>query len=577
MIIVKLKGGIGNQMFQYALGRRLSLERGVPLKLDLSWYSGNEKRKYELGEFNIPKDLALPEYLYRFPPFSRKHIIDKIYFRLDNLLPKDRRFVYFEAENGNFDPRVLQSKRSRYLQGYWHSEKYFETIKDRIREDFTLKQPLSMEDQKLAEEMNANPRSVSVHIRRGDYVSNFSIIRRFLICTPDYYKETMALIKTRLGEGVVFYVFSDDPDWCRTGLDYPSDFKIVSNGNRSASGEIVMMSNCRHAIMTNSSYSWWGAWLTDNPEKIVIYPKKWFNNQSTPDIPLSNWHAWQHSTENDWKYIDISYAKSLFRSKTNSELNLDDPQRFTEKLQWLKLYDRKPIYTTLADKYSVREYVAEKIGSQYLTKLYGLFEKSSEIEWEKLPNRFVLKTNHGSHWIIRCKDKNFINRKKTCQELDSWLADNYYYHEREWQYKDIPPKIMCEEFLEGDKKFGLLDYRIWCFNGQPKNIEVIIDRFGSTKRAFYDLDWQKMDVQITYPMITTEIPRPVQLAEMLSIAKSLSVGIPFVRVDLYNFEKKIIFGELTIHPAAGFQKINPPDFDYVWGRELILPHQKYLS
>lgn len=577
MIIVKLKGGLGNQMFQFALGRRLSLERGVPLKLDLSWFLGNETRKFELGEYKIPEGLTLPDYLYKFPPFSRNHIIDKAYYRLDNLLPKDLRFVYFEAENGNFDPRVLQSKGSRYLQGYWHSEKYFETIKDRIREDFTLKQPLSMEDQKLAEEMSGNPRSVSVHIRRGDYVSDYSVIRRLLICTPDYYKETMSLMKTRLGEGVVFYVFSDDPDWCRTGLDYPSDFKIVSNGQRSASHEMVMMSNCHNTIMTNSSFSWWGAWLKEDPEKIVIYPKKWFYNQSTPDMPLSNWLAWQHSTENDWKYIDIPYAKSLYKSKIKMELNLDDPQRFTEKLQWLKLYDRKPIYTILADKYAVRGFVAEKIGSQYLTKLYGLYEKSSEIEWDKLPSRFVIKANHGSHWIIRCKDKNILNKEKTCQELDSWMEKNYYYYEREWQFKDIAPKIMCEEFLEGDKKFRLMDYRFWCFNGQPKCAEVITERFGSTRRAVYDIDWHKLEVQINFPLINKEIPRPAQLAEMLSIAKSLSDGIPFIRVDLYNFEKRIVFGELTLTPDIGFQIINPLDFDYLWGKELILPRQKHFA
>ena len=121
--------------------------------------------------------------------------------------------------------------------------------------------------------MSANPHSVSVHIRRGDYVSDFRSSEGLLICTPDYYKETMSLMKTRLGEGVVFYVFSDDPDWCRTGLDYPSDFKIVSNGQRSASHEIVMMSSCRNAVMANSSFSWWGAWLNENPKKIVIYPE----------------------------------------------------------------------------------------------------------------------------------------------------------------------------------------------------------------------------------------------------------------------------------------------------------------
>ena len=571
MIVVKLKGGLGNQMFQYALGRRLSLERNDSLKLDSSWLQRQEKRKLELDQFNIAADLTLPKYYYNFPPFSQNPTIKFLYDKYEEILPLYLRISLKEARVGEFDHRVIKAKRLKYLEGYWQSEKYFETIKDQIRADFTLKHPLSSQDQALSEEMSANPNAVSVHIRREDYVSDFRIIKTQLVCTPDYYTETMNFMKDKLGKGVVYYVFSDDPEWCRTEMEYPSDFRIVSDLKRSASHELIMMSCCRNAIMANSSFSWWGAWLGKGPKETIIYPKKWFTSLITPDIPLKSWLAWQHKTENDWKYIDIPYVKSRFRAKYKRELNLDDPQRFTEKIQWLKIYDRKPIYTVLADKYAVRDYVAEKIGSRYLTELYGVYDKSSEIDWKKLPNRFVLKTNHGSKWIIRCKNKFLLNKKKACRQLDYWMTRNFYYHGREWQYNNIPPKIICEEYLAGDKKLGLLDYKIWCFHGKPKCVEVFSGRFTSLKRSLFDLEWNKLEVRIGYPLIDIEIPQPTHLAEMIEISKKLSEGFPYARVDLYNFDTKVVFGEMTFTPGGGYQNIQPPDFDFLWGKEIILP------
>ncbi len=571
MIITKITGGLGNQMFQYALGRRLSLERHVPLKLDISFFGGQKKRAFELDQFNIPDNLKLPDYWYRLPPFTNNSNIRRLYNKIDSRLPKKLKFVYNEANPGNFEDGILKANNSSYIKGYWQTEKYFDTIKDQIRKDFTPRQPLSAQDQALADEIWTNPKSVSVHIRRGDYVSNWMIMRRHYVCTPDYYNETMRLMKDKLGQGVIFYVFSDDPDWCSTGVDYPSDFRIVSDRKRSASHELIMMSRCRHAIMANSSFSWWGAWLKEDPDKKVIFPARWSYDYNAPDIPLTNWLAWQHNTRNDWKYIDIPFAKSLYKSNFKAELNLDEPRRFTEKIQWLKIYDHKPLYTLLADKLAVRNYVADKVGSQYLTRLFGTYENSSEIEWDTLPGKFVLKVNHGSNWNIICKNKDQLNIEAACQKLDHWMGKNFYYEGREWQYKDIPPRIMCEEFLEGDKEFGLLDYKIWCFNGQPKYIDVITDRFIAAKRAIFDLNWQKLAVPFTLPPIDRDIPRPEQLGEMLKIAGTLSQGIPFVRVDLYNYGGKIIFGELTLTPRGGFQIIYPPEFDFKWGNELILP------
>jgi len=553
------------------LGRRLSLEQNVSLKLDLGWFNGQQKRKYELGEFNLPENLPLPDYLYKFPPFSHGHLIDRIYSRFERLFPERMQFIFKEESNGSFDPRILATKGSKYLDSYWQSEKYFESVKDQIRSDFSLKQSLSPQDQALAIEMLSNPLSVSVHIRRGDYISDSSIINRHYVCTPDYYLETMELMRSKLGNDIVFYVFSDDPEWCRNEINYPSDHKIVSDGQRSGPQELELMSNCQNSIMTNSSFSWWGAWLKDYPKKIVIYPKIWFYNRNTPDLPLEHWQAWQHNTENDWKYIDIPFAKSQYSKKFGHELNLENPQRFTEKIQWLKIFNRNPQYTNLADKCKVRDYVAKKIGSQYLTNYLGVYSKSSEINWRELPSKFVLKPNHGSHWIIRCKNKKKLKIAKTCQILDSWLEKNFYYIQREWQYKEIVPKIICEEFLEGDKHFGLMEYRFWCFNGSPKIVEIFYGRFKSPQRSIYDLNWRKLDMRVKYPMIVQKIARPKQLEGMLEISRILTEGIPFVRVDLFNFEDQIYFGEMTLTPAGGFQLITPPEYDYILGRELVLP------
>ena len=211
MIIVKLMGGLGNQMFQYALGQRLALERGVPLKLDLSWFDNQNKRKFELDQFNITAEIASPKDIKELLPFSRSHLLRGAYNRVEQWIPYQKRFIFKEQSFGNFDPRVLKVIRIRYFDGYWQSEKYFKPIEARIRADFTLKQPLSSADQALAAEVYANPHSVSIHIRRGDYVSDYNTIQVHYVCTPDYYNEAMRLINVRLKGRAFFYVFSDDP------------------------------------------------------------------------------------------------------------------------------------------------------------------------------------------------------------------------------------------------------------------------------------------------------------------------------------------------------------------------------
>jgi hypothetical protein len=571
MIISRIMGGLGNQMFQYALGWRLASQRDGILKLDLSWFELQEKRKFELDQFNIRASIANRDYIRELIPFSSNRIIRGIWRRIDEKLPDNMGFVYREKQTGHFDPQVLHVKNRKYLDGYWHSEKYFKDVKNEILTHFTLKQPLSDVDQALANEMSDNPYSVSVHVRRGDYVSEHRLIRSHYICTPDYYNETMHWMNKKFDGKAIFYIFSDDPDWCRTGLEYPSEYKIVSDNIRSNPVELVLMSHCRNAIIANSSFSWWGAWLIDNPDKIVLHPKNWFNHHAAPDIAAEGWIAYQHDTSNDWKYIDIPYAKSRYREQYQRELNLDNPRAFSEKLQWMKIYDRNPLYTILSDKYAARHYAAERIGNDYLPMLFGVYDSSQEIDWKSLPDQFVLKANQGSRRNIFCRDKRKIDIRSVSQQLDTWLKQNYYYNGREWSYKDVQPKIICEEYLQGESSLGLADYKFFCFNGKVKLIQVDVDRYIDHKRAIFDPYWNLQPFTMNHPLPDKVIPRPSNLDEMAGIALTLADGFHFIRVDLYSFSGHIYFGEFAIYPEAGFPHIVPAEYDFTLGKEWQLP------
>ena len=288
MIIVKLMGGLGNQMFQYALGRRLSLDRQVQLKLDLSWYEAQTERVYQLNHFMIDaslSDLSVPQY--------HTHIINTDFksrlFRLEQrLLPyKHRRWI---NENGyGFNPNILKVKSNIYLTGYWQSEKYFLPIEKIIREDFKLKENLHSTNQCLAKQIQSC-RAVSIHVRRGDYLD--SRFRHYYFhCDTSYYKKGMEIILHKYPDSH-FFVFSDDLEWVKQNL--PSDdniFYIENNDLKYDWESIYLMSLCKHHIIANSSFSWWGAWLNENPEKIVIAPSRWYASpkDSSADIIPEKW------------------------------------------------------------------------------------------------------------------------------------------------------------------------------------------------------------------------------------------------------------------------------------------------
>lgn len=271
---------------------------------------------------------------------------------------------------------------------------------------------------------------------------------------------------------------------------------------------------------------------------------------------------------------DVRMLEKRFKKRLGRELNLENPEKYNDKIQWLKLNWFDPIATKCADKYEVREVVKERIGSEYLNELIAVYESIDEIKVNLLPEKFVLKGTHGSGFNVICNDKTTTNWDKKFKEMKSWFRKNYYWQNREPVYKDIKPRIICEEYLVQDDGDELRDYRFFCFNGEPKFITVdfsITDK-KRTRRNLYDLEWNLMDAEISYPKETNiKVKKPEKLEEMIELSKRLSSGFPHARVDFYYIDNKIIFGEITFFHQSGMGKISPEDFEVEMGKWLELP------
>jgi len=257
------------------------------------------------------------------------------------------------------------------------------------------------------------------------------------------------------------------------------------------------------------------------------------------------------------------------------KLNLSNPKSFSEKIHWLKLNYRKPEYSTYVDKFSVRPYISETIGEKYLIPLIGVYGSVDEIDWGKLPDKFVLKCTHGSGCNIICSDKNNFNVEEATRKLKIWLGRNWYWYGREWPYKNVVPKIICEEYMvdnNGDK--GLTDYKFYCFNGNPTYCQVIRGRNSDETIDFYDNQWNQMEFTGLKKSARTSsgISKPENYEEMLDLSRRLSQGLPFVRVDLYYIKDKIYFGELTFYPLSGFGEFYPLEWNTRIGNLLELPN-----
>lgn len=271
---------------------------------------------------------------------------------------------------------------------------------------------------------------------------------------------------------------------------------------------------------------------------------------------------------------DERYLRWMFWARMGTRLDLEDPQTFNEKLQWLKLYNRKPEYTVMVDKYKVRDYVAQIIGAEYLIPLLGVWDDPEEIDFDALPRQFVLKCNHNSGLgMCICKDKDALDIPKVKRELKKGLRQDYYMTGREWPYKNVPRKIICEKFMTDGNHNDLIDYKVHCFHGEPKFILACSDRFSTDglREDFYDLDWKLMDVmRPKHPNSEIGVQPPSKLAEILELAKTLAKKTPFVRVDFYEIGGRVYFGELTFFPGSGMEDFSPIVWDYKLGEYVEL-------
>lgn len=273
---------------------------------------------------------------------------------------------------------------------------------------------------------------------------------------------------------------------------------------------------------------------------------------------------------------DKLYIKLYYRLRVGRKLNMCDPETLNEKLQWLKYNYRFPLQSIVSDKLLVRDYVKEKIGEKYLIPLLGSWEEYSDIDFSSLPERFVLKCNHDSGGLVVCTDKANLNYEEAKKKIEKSLKSNFFYIGREYQYRNIKPMIICEEFISDNGKVPM-DYKIYCFNGKPDVILVCRDRFvKNTHRAsylFFDQEWnfQPLD-KGDENLKDIDIPKPENLDEMIEIARKLSEDFLFARIDLYNIKGKVYFGEITLSPNSGFDSDIKYETDLMFGQKLIIPY-----
>lgn len=276
------------------------------------------------------------------------------------------------------------------------------------------------------------------------------------------------------------------------------------------------------------------------------------------------------------KFIrDDIYLKILYRACTNKKLNLKNPKTFNEKIQWLKLYDRREEYTKMVDKYEVRKYIENKLGKEYLIPLIGVYNSFDDIKFEQLPKQFILKCTHDSGGVIICKNKDTLNWEEVRLKITDSLSKNYFYGGREWPYKNVKPRIICEKYMVDDSGVELKDYKFMCFNGEVKCLFVCLNRNSSNglNVDFYDLDWNPMPFERHYKSSGQKIKKPKNFDKMIELARELSKSIPFVRVDFYEIEGKIYFGELTFYPGSGLEEFTPYEYDEILGSWIQLPKQ----
>lgn len=270
---------------------------------------------------------------------------------------------------------------------------------------------------------------------------------------------------------------------------------------------------------------------------------------------------------------DKAYLIIIYKLIFGKKLDLDNPQSYNEKLQWLKLYDRNPQYTRMVDKYEAKKYVASIVGEEYIIPTLGVWDKFDDINFDKLPQQFVLKTTHDSGGVVICRDKSKFDKVAARKKMEKSLHHDYYRTSKEWPYKNVKRRIIAEKYME-DESGELKDYKFFCFDGEPRLILVCKNRFSKSglTEDFFSCNWTHLNIRRPlHPNSETNIIPPVQLDKMISLSKQLSADISFIRTDFYEIGDKIYFGELTFFPASGFEKFVPEEWDKTLGEWLNLP------
>lgn len=278
-------------------------------------------------------------------------------------------------------------------------------------------------------------------------------------------------------------------------------------------------------------------------------------------------------SKTSWLYTDKFYLRCRFRLKLGYSLNLNAPQSYNEKLQWLKLYDKNPQYTRMVDKYEAKKYVASIVGEEYIIPTLGGWERFDDIDFDKLPQQFVLKTTHDSGGVVICRDKSKFDKAAARKKLEKSLRHDYYRTTKEWPYKNVKRRIIAEEYME-DESGELKDYKFFCFDGVPKALFIATDRFTvgeETKFDFFDMEFNHLPFRNGHPNANIKINKPNGFEQMQELAAKLSTGIPHLRVDFYNINGRIYFGELTFYHWSGLVPFVPREWDYIFGSWLTLP------
>lgn len=282
------------------------------------------------------------------------------------------------------------------------------------------------------------------------------------------------------------------------------------------------------------------------------------------------------------KESDEEFLRRKFRENTGRELNLDNPQTYNEKMQWMKLYNRKPEYTQMVDKYGARQYVAEKLGEEYLIPLLGVWDSPDDIDFRALPNQLVLKCTHDCGGLVICRNKAKLNIPAAKKKLAISLRNNYFWVGREWPYKNVVPRIICEEYIEDkhgyredeDPTPTLNAYKFLCFHGEPKVVVYTTDKPPDIRQNYFDMDFKPLDMSIGYSLADYPIEKPINFEEMKECARKLSAGIPHVRVDLYSISGRIYLSEFTFFNWGGMANYKPEEWDRIMGGWIALPGKR---